>query len=70
MNNFFKLGTVLIVLNEIRGVVMAGPVFYHLWRNGGTLMAVWLGFCLLLGLVLSVAVPALVLKRLQWRTAK
>ncbi|NTZ41500.1 hypothetical protein G7A66_00005 [Altererythrobacter sp. SALINAS58] len=52
-----KGGVVLLVLNEIRGLVLAVPVIYALWQSGGTLMAWWIAFCSLGGIVLSVAVP-------------
>ena len=45
------------VLNEIRGAVLAGPVLWAIYQAGGTLMAVWLGFCSLAGIGLSVVVP-------------
>ena len=45
------------VLNEIRGAVLAVPVLWAMYQAGGTLMAVWLGFCSLAGIGLSVALP-------------
>lgn len=53
----FKGGVVLLVLNEIRGLVLALPVIYALWQSGGTLMAWWIAFCSLGGILLSVVVP-------------
>jgi hypothetical protein len=53
---FAKLGVLLLVLNEVRGFILAAPVFYALWHSGGTLMA-WLAFCSLAGIALSVIVP-------------
>lgn len=52
-----KLGVVLLVANEVRGLILAVPVFYTLWHSGGTLMALWLAFCSLAGIALSVVVP-------------
>jgi hypothetical protein len=47
----------MIVLNEIRGAVLAVPVLWAMYQSGGTLMAIWLGFCSLAGIALSVIVP-------------
>ncbi|HYD36960.1 MAG TPA: hypothetical protein VEA60_05070 [Allosphingosinicella sp.] len=46
-----------VLLNEIRGAVLAVPVLWTMYQSGGTLMAVWLGFCSLAGIALSVLVP-------------
>jgi hypothetical protein len=46
-----------IVLNELRGAVLAVPVLWAMYQSGGTLMAIWLGFCSLAGIALSVVVP-------------
>ena len=62
---FLRLGAVLVVLNEIRGIVLAAPVFYGLYQAGGTLAAIWLAICALGGIALSVAVPAYALRRLS-----
>lgn len=59
--------TLLVILNEIRGLILAGPVFYALWQSGGTLWAIWLAFCSLAGIALSVAVPWWVARKLQGR---
>jgi hypothetical protein len=60
---FLKSAIVMFVLNEVRGVVLAVPVFYGMYQAGGTLMAIWLGFCSLAGIALSVAVPIFAEKR-------
>lgn len=62
-----KLTWLGIVLNEIRGAVVALPVIYVLYTSGGTLMAVWLAFCALAGIALSVIIPAYVLRWVQTR---
>lgn len=62
---FVKAGLALLVLNEVRGLVMAIPIFYAMYQSGGTLMAVWLGFCSLAGIVLSVVVPMFVVRKLR-----
>ncbi|MBV1689355.1 hypothetical protein KRR38_17170 [Novosphingobium sp. G106] len=56
---------VLFVTNEIRGLLLAGPVLYAMYQAGGTLMAIWLAFCSLAGIALSVIVPLVVAKRLN-----
>jgi len=62
---FLRLGAVLLVLNEIRGLVLAAPVFYAIYQAGGTLAAIWLGLCALGGIALSVLIPAFALRRLS-----
>ena len=44
-----KLGVGLLVINEIRGLVLAAPVLYAMYEAGGTAMAIWIGFCSLAG---------------------
>lgn len=61
---FIGLGAVLLAANEVRGLILAGPVMYALWQSGGSLMAIWLAFCSLAGIALSVAVPWWLAKRL------
>ena len=58
-----KIGAALLVANEIRGAILAAPVFYALWQSGGTIMALWLAFCSLAGIVLSAVVPMLFVTR-------
>ena len=65
-----KIGAGLFFLNEVRGLILAGPVLYGIYQAGGTLMALWVGFCSLAGIVLSVVVPLIVARRLKRRTAK
>lgn len=60
-----KASVVLVVVNEIRGLVLTAPVLYGMYQAGGTVMAVWLGFCSLAGLALSVVVPLFVVNRLK-----
>lgn len=45
------------IVNEVRGAILAVPVLWAMYESGGTVMAVWLGFCSLTGIALSVAVP-------------
>jgi hypothetical protein len=60
-----KTGLGLLFLNEIRGFVLAAPVIYGMYVAGGTAMAVWLGFCSLAGIALSVIGPLLAAKKLK-----
>ena len=58
-----KSAIVMLVLNEVRGFVLAVPVLYAMYLAGGSLMAIWLGICSLGGIALSVIVPAFAAKR-------
>jgi hypothetical protein len=58
-----KSALVMLVLNEVRGFVLAVPVLYAMYLAGGSLMAIWLGFCSLSGIALSVIVPAVATRR-------
>ena len=60
-----KTGIVLLVANEIRGLVLAAPVLYGMYQAGGTLMAIWVGFCSLAGIALSVAAPLFVGRKIK-----
>ena len=60
-----KTGIALLVANEIRGIVLAAPILYTMYASGGTMMAIWLGFCSLGGIALSVAVPWFVGRKLK-----
>jgi hypothetical protein len=60
-----KSGLVLLVFNEVRGVVLAVPVLVGLYQSGGTLMAIWLAICSLGGVALSVIVPAYAVRKLR-----
>lgn len=61
---FLKSAIVMFALNEIRGTLLAVPVLYGMYQAGGTLMAIWIGFCSLGGIALSVVVPVFAAKRL------
>lgn len=60
-----KLGIGLLVVNEVRGLILAAPVLYGMYQAGGTLMAIWIGFCSLAGIALSVVVPLFAAKKLK-----
>lgn len=59
------LGGAALVLNEVRGLILAAPVLYALYQSGGTLMAAWLAVCSLAGIALSVLVPWWAHRRLK-----
>jgi hypothetical protein len=65
MKKLLSLAWVLLVLNEVRGLIMAAPIIYGLIVTGGTRMALWVAFCSLAGIALSVVVPAYALKRFK-----
>jgi hypothetical protein len=58
-----KASGVLLLANEVRGILLAGPVLYAMYESGGTLMAIWVGFCCLAGIALSVIVPIVIAKK-------
>lgn len=60
-----KVGAVAIIFNEVRGLVLAAPVLYGLYLSGGTAMAIWVAFCSLAGIALSVIVPMFAVKKLD-----
>ena len=60
-----KAGLAALVANEVRGLILAGPVLYAMYEAGGTAMAVWLGFCSLAGIAISVAAPLFVARKLK-----
>ncbi|MFC0590821.1 hypothetical protein ACFFF7_15540 [Novosphingobium aquiterrae] len=62
-----KSAIVAFVFNELRGIVLAGPVLYGMYQAGGTLMAIWLGICSLGGIALSVIVPLFIDKKFKLR---
>jgi hypothetical protein len=60
-----KVGIVALVVNEVRGFVIAAPVLYGMYLSGGTKMALWVGFCSLAGIFLSVAAPVFIAKKFK-----
>lgn len=60
-----KAGIVALVVNEVRGFMLAAPVLYGMYLSGGTMMALWLGFCSLAGIAISVAAPLFVARKLK-----
>ena len=60
-----KAGLAALVANEVRGLVLAGPVLYTMYEAGGTAMAAWIAFCSLSGIALSVFAPLIVARKLK-----
>ena len=63
--SMLKIGWLAIIFNEVRGIILAVPVLYGMYQAGGSLMAIWLGFCSLTGIALSVIVPMFAAKKLE-----
>ena len=62
---FLKIGWVALIFNEVRGAVLAVPVLYGMYQAGGSWMAIWVGFCSLVGIALSVVLPLIAAKKIQ-----
>ena len=62
-----KLGVGLLVLNEVRGLILAAPILYAMYEAGGTIMALWIGFCSLAGIAISVVLPVIAARKIQLR---
>ena len=60
-----KAGLAVLVANEVRGLVLAGPVLYGMYVAGGTAMAMWLAFCSLAGIAISVFGPLFFARKLK-----
>jgi hypothetical protein len=54
-----------LAINEIRGLIMAGPVLYALWISGGTKTAIIVALSSLGGIALSVIVPLYAARRIK-----
>ena len=52
-----KGGIAALILNEIRGLIMAGPVLYAAWLAGGTWASVMIALFALACIAASVLVP-------------
>jgi len=65
-----KAGIVAIVLNEVRGFVLAAPVLYGVYAAGGTWTAIYLAACSLGGIALSVVVPVWAARKLKLLPAR
>ena len=62
---FLGTGAALLVLNEVRGLVLAAPVLYGIYQAGGSLAAIWIGICSLTGIALSVLLPLIAVRKLH-----
>jgi len=60
-----KAAIVPLVANEVRGLILVGPVLYGMYESGGNAMALWIGFCSLCGIALSVAAPLFLARKLR-----
>jgi len=60
-----KVGIVAFVANEVRGFILAAPVLYGMYLSGGTMMALWLGACSLVGIFLSVVAPLFIARKFK-----
>jgi hypothetical protein len=60
-----KVGIAAFVANEVRGLILAGPVFYAMYEAGGAWMAMWLGVSALGGIAISVLAPVWLAKKLK-----
>jgi len=60
-----KAGLATLVANEVRGLVLAGPVLYGMYEAGGSAMAAWLAFCSLAGIAISVIGPLFVARKFK-----
>lgn len=62
---FLKVGWIALVFNEVRGAILAVPVLYGMYQAGGSWMAIWVGFCSLVGIALSVELPLIAARKIQ-----
>jgi hypothetical protein len=60
-----KIGWVALIFNEVRGAILAVPVLYGMYQAGGSWMAIWIGFCSLVGIALSVILPLIAARKIQ-----
>ena len=60
-----KAGLAALVANEVRGLILAGPVLYGMYEAGGTAMAAWLALCSLTGIAISVLGPLFVARKFK-----
>lgn len=60
-----KAGLAALVANEVRGLILAGPVLYGMYLAGGTATAIWLAFCSLAGIAISVFAPLFVARKFK-----
>jgi hypothetical protein len=56
LKRLLAIGWLVLLANEIRGAILAVPVLYAM-AQADTWLALWVGFCSLAGIALSVIVP-------------
>ncbi|MDA0818914.1 MAG: hypothetical protein O3C52_03075 [Proteobacteria bacterium] len=61
---FLKVGWIVLILNEVRGAILAVPLLKGMYQAGGSWMAIWVGFCLLVDIALSVVLPLIAAKKI------
>lgn len=57
-------------VRNVIGLIAIVPIFAELIRQGGTLMAIWIGVCSLAGVALNIALPALAYRKIKARLGK
>lgn len=57
VSSLLKGSIPFFVVNEVRGLILAGPLLVAMYQAGGSLMAIWLAVCSLAGIALSVGGP-------------
>ena len=60
LRRLLQIGAVALVLNEIRGLIAAGPILYALWVSGVEKVALITAAASLGGIALTVLVPLVV----------
>ena len=60
-----KAGLAALVANEVRGLILAGPVLYGMYEAGGIAMAMWLAFSSLAGIAISVFGPLFIARKFK-----
>lgn len=60
-----KAGAVFLAVNEIRGLILAGPVIYGIYQSGGNTVAILVGLSTLGGIALSVIIPLIAARQVR-----
>ena len=60
-----KAGAVFLAVNEIRGLILAGPVIYGIYQSGGNTVAIIVGLSTLGGIALSVIIPLIAARQVR-----
>ena len=70
LKRLLQVAALLLVLNEIRGVIMSLPVLYGMMQLGGDTWALVMAISYLIGLAISVWVPIRVYRKLKARATQ